>query len=489
MKRLLRSVINFEDAKISDESLSANFQRLRKTLIDWTPIDEKLFGFVKEFYDTRLEPPTAQTILDYYRGRNDVEVEERIKDLAAAPVYVRKNFEHLLREQLDSQNRAKVRGLLKQAEEIVTRGLVVKEDREEIKLQGINDAIKHFTRKAHELVPPDYNAQTRGNLQEDTEAAWDEYQTAKLNRDKAYGCLTGLNPIDTVCHGIKRGELWIHAGFVGELKTSLALNWCYNLVTRYRKNVCYVSMEMPYQQVRRIIYVIHSANKKWKELGYKPLDYRKVRDGQLSEEEEAFYAMVLKDFNENPEHCRFEVWSPDDDVTIDDIRVDTELKHKEMEVGLLVLDHGGLIAPKKRSRDYVIELNAIVRDAKKLALHFNGGEGIATLLLFQLNRQGKDDADKNEGRYKIKSLAYANEAEKSADYITTTYLNEDHRRNGTTVICNLKNRDNPMFEPFVASVDFSCRRIFNFDPSFSTAPGMSTDDADDVLTRMLETAV
>lgn len=485
MKRLLRNVIDFEDGRLTPEALKSNFLRLRASKIEWwTPIDEKLYAFIKDFFDTNMEVPTARTVRDFFHAADNIEAEERLKDLAACGTYARKQYENLLQELLNSQARDKMRALLKETDEIVSKGLLVKQGREEVRLQGVRDALLHFHNNVHDLIPADYNSQTRGDLRDDVKAAWDLYQEAKLNKDKAFGAFTGLNEIDKICHGHKRGELWIHAGFVGELKTSFALNWCYNLVTRYRTNVFYVSMEMPYSQLRLIIYVIHSANKKWAAQGYKPLDYRRVRDGELTEEEEKFYQLVLKDFNENPNHCRFEVWAPDRDVSIDDIRIETELKHKDMEIGLVVLDHAGLMESRRKHRDYTIELNAVVRDAKKFALHFNAGEGMATLLLFQLNRQGKDDADKNEGRYKIKALAYANEAEKSADYITTTYLNDQHRKNGTTLFCNLKNRDNPMFDPFVASVDFSCRRIYNFDPAFSSTEDMDVDDEDELLDRL-----
>jgi hypothetical protein len=154
-------------------------------------------------------------------------------------------------------------------------------------------------------------------------------------------------------------------------------------------------------------------------------------------------------------------------MTIDDIRLEAELVHKQTEVGLLVLDHGQLLEPRKkrRSNDYVVELNSIVKDTKKLALHFNHGEKMAVLMLFQINRQGREEAAKNKGKYKATAIAYANEVEKSADYITTSFLDDDHRRDGTTYITNLKNRENGLFEPFIASVDFSCRRIGNQDMS------------------------
>lgn len=261
--------------------------------------------------------------------------------------------------------------------------------------------------------------------------------------------------------------------------TTFATNWCYNLVTRYRSNVFYVSLEMTYEHIRRLIYVIHSGHKRFELQGYKPLDYRKVRDGELTPEEEQFYQLVIKDFTENDEYGSFDVWRPDDDVSTDDIKMQAELSHKQNEIGLMVIDHGGLVEPrkKKRNKDYVVELNSVIRDSKKLALNFNHGEAVPILLLFQINRQGKDEADKSEGRYKAKALAYANEAERSADVITTTYLNEEHRKNGTTLFCNLKNRDNPLVEPFEASVDFASRRLFNFDGvAKGGGPGMSMED-------------
>lgn len=490
MKRLLRSVIDFEDGKISKDALGVNYQRLQASKIEWAqPVDERIYGFLREFYVNNFDLPTASTVRDFFTRSDDLEVIERLKDIAASPTYVHKNYDHLLKQLLEDQNRLKMRVLLKDTEEIVSKGRVIEEGKEKVKLQGVKDALIYFTRRANDLIPADANTQTRGDLREDIDHVWQQYQTAKREQGLVWGAFTGLNEIDKVCHGCKKGEMWVHAAFVGELKTTFALNWCYNLVTRYRTNIFYVSLEMPYDQLRRIVCVIHSANKKWKIQGKSPLDYRKVRDGDLTAEEEAFYQEVLQDFSTNPEYCRFEVWAPDHDVTIDDIRVEAELLHKQMDVGLIAIDHGGLVESRRKHRDYTIELNAVLRDAKKaLALQFNGGEGVPVLVLFQLNRQGKDDADKSEGEYKIKALSYANECEKSADYITTSYLNKDHRENGTTVFCNLKNRDNPLFNKFIASVNFVCRRICNFDPEISTIAGMRVDtpDGQDELLRSLE---
>jgi replicative DNA helicase len=486
MKRLLRGVIDFEDKKINAENLRVNFQRLQGSTIEWVrPEDEKIFGFVKAFFQNNLALPSGRTILDYFTRSDDIEVQERVGDIQAAEVYTRTNYAHLLNQLWEDQNRVKMLALCKETMEIVSKGLIIQEGREKKRIQGVRDASIHFTSHVHDLIPSEHNAQTRGDVRCDTQAAWDEYQTAKLNKDKVWGKFTGIEEIDKICHGLKRGEMWVHAAFAGELKSMFAINWAYNLVTRYRTNVFYCSFEMPYEQLRRMIIVRHTANPRF-EGRHEPLDYRKVRDGELTDEEEEFYKEVLKDWDENPEYCRFHIWCPDRDVNVDDIRIEAELLHKQIEVGFLVLDHGGLMEPRKRNNNYTIELNSVLRDSKKLALYFNHGEGLPVLMLFQINRDGKDQADKAEGKYKLRALSYANEAERSADTVSTTYLNEDHRENGTSMCCCLKNRDNPLFDAFLLGVNFSCRKIFRLSPDSLAGSDMGIDGQDDDLNALLE---
>lgn len=475
MKGLLRSVIDV-DGGLSQENLVANFQKLLASHIEWTqPADSRIYGFVLTYFQQRLEIPARQTLVDYFEHRRDQEVIERIKDLDAATPYIRTNYAHLLSSTVEEQNKVKAITLLREAQEIIAKGLIVEEE----KKQGLRDGILHFSQNAHKLLVFEHNARIQGNLREDGQDVWDEYQEAKANKGLAWGKFCGLNEIDKIIRGIKKGELWLHAAYTGELKTTFALNWAYNLVTRYRSNVFYVTLEMPYEQVRKGIYAMHSSNPRFELLGYKPLDYDKVCAGTLTPEEEAFYKIVIDDFVNNEEYGAFEVWGPDEDVTTDDIKVAAELAHQKNELGLLVIDHGGLVEPRrrKRSKDYTIELNSILRDTKKLALHFNHGEKVPVLLLFQINREGKDYADKMEGRYKLRALSYANEAERSADVVTTTYLNEEHRTAGTTLFDCLKRRDGQHFKPFVAGVDWKTRRIFNRDKySGSSDQGMSLDD-------------
>jgi len=483
VRRLLRSVIDVNN-EITQENLVHNFQKLVGARLDWgRPDDTKIYNFTVGYFQQYMELPGVTTVFDYFGRLGDVEVTERLKDIQASQAYIRTNFQHLLTNILEEQNKIKSVALLKEAHEIIARGLEI----DVVRKFGVRDGLSHFAQRANDLIVPDFNARIRGDIRRDGQAMIDEYTMAELNKDKVWGKFTGLNEIDKICRGAKRGELWVHAAYPGELKTMFASNWCYNLCTHYKTNVVYISLEMPYEQIRRNIYTVHTANMRWADMGFSAINYRSIRDGELTPTEKDFYFQnVIPDFNNNPGYTHFEVVTPDREWTMEDIRMEVELLNKQLEVGFVVIDHGQWVEARKgkKSKDYVVELNSVIRDAKRFALHFNQREGVPVLLLWQINRDGKNAADKNDGVYKAKALTYANEVEKTADVITTTYLNDEHRKNGTTKFCNLKNRDNPLFDPFLARVDFPSRRIRNFDIGEKQNATMTAEDHASILDGM-----
>ena len=92
MKRLLRSVLDISNA-IAPEDLTANFQRLAISRIEWArPDDRKLYEFIYAYYQRNSSAPSQQTVADYFERAADAEVQERLKDVAAAPYYTHSNF-------------------------------------------------------------------------------------------------------------------------------------------------------------------------------------------------------------------------------------------------------------------------------------------------------------------------------------------------------------------------------------------------------------
>lgn len=244
--------------------------------------------------------------------------------------------------------------------------------------------------------------------------------------------------------------------------TTLALNYAYNNVMIYGKNIFYGILEMPYDQLRRQLYAIHSSHGKfiteWHgEDGYTGLDYRAIRDGELDARGKERLRIVARDFKESAKGKLY-VWRPSGDVTVNDIQRKAEMFHNRWGCDGIIVDHLGLI--KLASvRDYVVALNQVVRDTRLMALNFARGHGVPVLALFQMNRQGKLRAEKNDGRYDIAAISYANEIEKSADVITYTYLDDVLRAAGKFYMGNLKNRDNPMFERMIGKILWQSKRI------------------------------
>jgi replicative DNA helicase len=489
MKRLLRSIIDF--GGITREELVHNFQRLQHAELNWDQAAHgKIYSFLFTFFKAHLELPNKTTVTTHFEKKNDIEVLESLKDIEACLPAPHKysNFAYLLSEIHETQSRAKFMGLLQEARKISLEGITKTDERGKPteKLQGVKDAVQYLMSGGMGLILTEMNAKVRGDIREDTEGAWKEYQLAKNSKDQVYGSFCGISNFDKVMKGLRRGDLWIHAGFAGELKSTFASNWAYHAMTRYRRNSYYVSLEMKYEHIRRLICVLHSTNRRFTDAGFPPLDYRKVRDGELSPGEEAHYRAVLDDLGTNPEYAAFDVYGPDRDLDMDAIKLEIETSNQRKEVGLIIIDHGGLVEARKskRNKDYTVELNSVIRDAKKLALQFNHGQGAPVLLLFQINRQGKDSADKSDGEYKMSALSYANEAERSASIITTTYLNKDLRDQGRVRFSCLKNRDDPLIEPFEAGVNFAQRRLYNLNPFENAGRGISIDDATQMQTLL-----
>jgi len=484
-KRLLRSVIEY-DQEVSSANLVRNFQHLRKAVdsgtITWgRPDDESIYRFIQGFFAQYFEMPASTTVSDYFNSVERSDFALRVAEIGIERAYARTNYIALLRALQDEVVRGKAHNIIKEANEILMKGKTDEKTGEITK--GLEPAFVYLSSNLQELRVTENNAQIHGDIRTDGAVIREEYQRAENDRGKALGAISGLREMDEACKGAKKGELWIHAAFPGELKTMLACNWAYNTVTRFKKNVVYVSFEMPREQIRRNILVQHSANARFRQMGFQPLDYGKIRDGELTPEERDFYLNhVVTDFESNPTYTTFEVVTPDREWTTADIKTELEMLHREFEVGLVIFDHGQWIEARKarKNKDYTIEINSVINDCKRLALTFDNNAGIPVIMLFQINRNGKTEADKNDGIYKMNALTYANNCEKTADVITTSYLNEELRKMGATKFTNLKNRDNRLFDPFTARVQFACRRITS--AAREGGEGFVVDDHDAMMT-------
>jgi hypothetical protein len=347
----------------------------------------------------------------------------------------------------------------------------------------------------HDIVAPTTGTRLSGDVTADGASFMAEYDRVEADPLAGIGQFTGIPQIDASIKGAKRGELWTHAAFTGGLKSTLALNWMYSQAVYYRHSSLLFSLEMPYTQDRRIFYALHSAHEKFdairKEMGLGPyLDYSRIRDGRLdtySDDElkalsdkdrqkvvdcrnparpeyRFLKEFVVKDFNDPKNeygHLHVEMFDPDKaDFTVADLRNKSELLYaKDPGIAMVMVDHAGLMAPRKSHGSTTENLNEVVRDLKRMSMGFNRGLGMAMVSLFQISREGYKSAVKADGRYNLTHLSYANEAERSSDIVTTTFIDDSLRQRGLVRFQCLKTRDDEPFAPFYSYVRWPCRAI------------------------------
>lgn len=472
MKKILRSVIDVRSsAPIKD--LQKNLFLLADSKIEFLHSeDSEIWDYILSYARSYTTVPSVTSVRDFFENNNKLEVLDRLNEIEVLDtVYSNTDFENLVREALREQNERKTAYLLKEASHILTSGLEVGQGRNKKIYKGYQDSLRYLMERSDSLLMAESGQVFRTDITGDGEEVRKEFHNRLNNAQNAFGRGTGLIDIDQVCRGAKPGELWVHAAFSGEMKTTFALNWAYKTAMYFKYNVYYYSMEMPVEQMRTILYVMHSNHVKFKKMGYtKPLDYRAIRDGvnedgsPLDARTIQFFETVIKDMEDGfgKEYGHLIVECPDNlGTTISQVKTRIELKHQTMPIHIVFLDYLGLMTPERRGSNQREDLGSLFRDAKQLCLTFNKGERIPVVALHQINRKGKDEADKMDGVYVSSALADSSEVERNADIITTTYLNPQLREAGEVKVGCIKNRDNPHFNPFMAKVHLPTRYIDN----------------------------
>jgi hypothetical protein len=223
------------------------------------------------------------------------------------------------------------------------------------------------------------------------------------------------------------------------------------------------------------------------------VDYQKIRDGQLTPDEEDFLRnVVVPDFNDkvaNPYgSIHIEVADPDkSDFTVADIRARAEVLYAKYPLSMIFVDHALLVSPRRWVASTTDRLNEVIRDCKRLAMSFNRGAGISVVLLFQISREGFKAATKARENgtnhvYNLTFLSYANEAERSADIVTASWIDNDLAKDNQVLYQCLKARDHQPFEPFRASIHWPTRKLMTLldVPGETSAKAASTFDSSDI---------
>tara|TARA_Y100000310_G_scaffold51341_1_gene47335 strand:+ start:5701 stop:7254 length:1554 start_codon:yes stop_codon:yes gene_type:complete len=489
VKTLLRSVF-VADPGDNDELFLRNFLALQDSNLGFERAEDiVIWDFVREFVHTHNHVPNISTLNAHFRRKNEDEVVDRLQMLVAMPSKSRGDFLKRLEDKADDRRLHQWTEILKEAGTITSSGMKIELGRgkgEKI-LHGAIDAARYVVDKSHGIVAPTLGTRISGEVTSDGQTFKDRYERVESDPLAGIGQFTGLMQMDEALSGAKRAELWIHAAFTGGMKSTFALNWAYNQSVYFHHSSVFFSLEMPYVQVMNILYAMHTAHEKFKPVRHRlgiqkdpeatvGLNYLLIRDGLLpANQREFLFEHVIPDFNDPANHygeIHVEVADPDkDDFTIVDLRTKAELIFSKAPFASIFVDHAGLMASRKWVSSTTERQNEVIRDLKKMAMGFHRGLGIAVIALFQMNREGYKRILKvkeiNEAKEKDRpalfnetDLSYANEAEKSADIITATWIDDDLKDKNRVQFQNLKSRDQAKFSPFLARVEWPCRRIF-----------------------------
>jgi replicative DNA helicase len=469
MDRILRGVIQV-GGNPAQEDCHWSWIKLQEHPLEFqSEEDRKIYKYLEDFYQQMSAPPDYALVKEFFENQDDIETTARLEEVKVAQCYIRENYLSIIRAELDRQQVKGVILLCRDASAIAEHGRNLDKpiDGKKI-LRGVHDAVNYLYGELHQFTKIEGGEKLEGVVTDDADEFLEEYELIEKTNQFANRNLFGFEPVDSVCRGHRIGEFWVHCGFAGHLKSTVAMNYAYNNVMVYGKNIFYGILEMPYSQLRRNFYVIHSSHGKfvtewYPEDGYTGLDYRQVRDGELNKRDRERLRIVSRDFHKSAKG-RLYIWRPDKEVTIDEIRRKAEMFHNKWGCDGIIIDHLGLVMPSRGSRDYVVAVNSVVREARMLALNFARGRAVPLLALFQINRQGLLRAEKNEGRYDFAAISYANEIEKSADVITTTYLDDQLRKEGKFKMGNLKNRDNPHFDMMIGKILWKSKRMRAIEP-------------------------
>ena len=483
MKTLLRSC--FVAASNDDRDiLIRNFLDLNMSGLGFEVLEDSIiWEYIKAFVLAHNHVPEISTLRQHYSNIGEDTVLDRLDELDVIPSRTWGDFRVHLEARAEDLRKRKTLELLKEAVTITGTGMEIQEGRERILIRGPIKALQYLQAHSHDIVAPTLGPRLSGEVTTDGADFQTEYERVEADPLAGIGQHSGLKQMDVALNGAKRYELWIHAAFTGGLKSTLMLNWAYNQAVWLKHTNLIFSLEMPYHQCRRILYAMHSMHSKFQKTRYDMglqkdrnacigLPYENMRDGTLGEwhenAREFLFDHVIKDFNDaknNYGNIHIEVPDPDkSDFTVSDMRTKAELIYAESPFSLLFIDHLGLMAPRKWVSNTTDRLNEVIRDTKRLAMSFNRGHGMAIVGLFQISREGMKAAMKRKDAggvpgYNLTHLSYANEAERSSDIVTATWIDDDLREKNRAQFQCLKSRDQKPFEMFLARVEWACRRL------------------------------
>lgn len=476
MKKIIRSVMWEDPAE--QNTAKGNLMKLDLSLfLSLGKAEREVLTFCSEFLVQHGEAPALWFVYDEFDTTKRPEAVAVIEEAQTEALYSGATFDAHVLKTIEDRAAESLTTLLKEAGKIATVGIV---DAKGIKTVGVDAAISHLFTSARE-TPKVNTDKIPSNLKDAVPKLKDLYEARKANPHHTYGIMTGYGFIDGATGGVRKKQLYIHAGFGGHLKSTFMLNQIVNAAVDGGWNPLLFTTEMPQEEVQQMLISIHSANPKFNTT-HPPLSAFRLLLGQLDAGEEAFKDLVADDLVNNQSHGIIRVVDSAEFSTWGTVAQRTVREHSILEVDELWVDYLTRLPPdlKYRAMSITEARNETIADAKRFAMGFDHGAGLAVATPLQVNREGYKRAKEREGKMDSTALAQFNAAEKEADIITYSWYDEDEKATSEPKLGMIKSRWGGIsYKPLSLFIDSESRRIFDLSSGMGTA-SIPTADAGEV---------
>jgi len=342
----------------SPESMQEAVEKQVDTNLVLDPVNKKLFEIALWFfqkYSDILVEESLKAITD--KSRMDDDLKKRVLLLYAeiqTDTYKDRPLSFLIDEMRHAFKKAQLKEML----------ISAVNDLESAK---VDSAVKSLKSGIVKLELTGRGDIREGFLSESADDRYGRYLDIKNNPEKYKGIYIGWPTFDTVTNGVRGGQLMVIIGAVKEGKSTALLNIAYNAHIAGH-NIMYVSVEMPREQIERRYDTRDSQ-----------LSYSAIRDGKLSDTEEAIYQKVIE--NQKKRSGKFYVIDAHDCSTS---LLKSKLSTFPHKIDLVVLDYLTLVQPSIRGRDQWEAIGRTTEEVRAIARDLH----VPIITAAQANREG-----------------------------------------------------------------------------------------------------
>jgi replicative DNA helicase len=377
----------------------------------YAPIHQEIFRASEEL-SRENRAVDMVTVLDKLEQRGMAEACGGVKYLSelARDVPTAANVRHYIRI---VEEKSLLRKLIKLGGEMVSQGFAAESEVDKI----LEDAQKNI----YDLAVKK-NSDTLRRVDRALIESYEKILEAAQSKTGITGVPSGFGELDYMTTGLHPGELVVIAGRPGTGKTSFALNIARNVAKRGLA-VAVFSLEMSREQLATRLLCTDA-----------PVDLKKARSGQLSDEDYEKLAKSMKIIAKLPVYI-------DDSagITVPQIRSKAMRLGVKEKLGLVIIDYLQLMPSSGKMESRVLEVADMTRSLKTVARDL----GVPVLALSQLSREMER---RKGGKPMLSDLRESGAIEQDADIVMFLYKAEDEQGNPEENTMNLllaKNRNGP----------------------------------------------